>query len=252
MREVVFAVAMGGLAATGAGLILFDRDDGPPPALAAAAAPVAYDGTPFEEVSTVGPQDVVITIGDTYSVRSEGSPEALARLEAVVEDGKLVIRPREQFGGGFNWGRLAGATYYVTVPRLEALSLAGSGDISIDRIEGESFTGSVTGPGELSIAAIEVDEADFTIAGSGNLVAAGTAREARVSIAGSGEVRSGGLRSETASVSIAGSGDVALTVQDEARIRIMGSGDVDIAGPATCSVSRMGSGNVRCNGASVD
>ena len=122
----------------------------------------------------------------------------------------------------------------------------------LDRIEGESFSGTIAGPGELSIATMTVDEADFRIGGSGNVTAAGTAREASVSIGGSGEVRAGGLMAQTAEVSIGGSGDVALTVQEDADISIAGSGDVDISGPARCSVSRMGSGEVRCSGGGGD
>lgn len=246
-REIVFAVAMGGLAAGGAALILDESNDGDA-RIVVTAAPPAYSGEPFDNISVVGPQDVVIKLGDTHAVRAEGPSEALSRYETVVENGRLTIRPRTQFQGGFNWPRRSAVTFYVTVPRLDALALDGSGDVRVDRIEVDSFTGSITGSGELAIAAMQVGEADFAIRGSGELIAAGSARESRVSIEGSGDVQANGLRSETASVSIAGSGDVALTVDNEAQIQIMGSGDVDIAGPATCSVSRAGSGDVRCDG----
>lgn len=239
---------MGALAAGGAAIILDESEGGGAPFIVANQADnLTYDVAQFEEISTTGPQNVVVTIGETQSVRSEGSPEALGLLEAVVEDGKLVIRPKGRFGT-FDWPRVASATFFVTLPRLEAVAVAGSGDISVDKIEGESFSGTIAGSGVLNIAAMEVDEADFRIGGSGNVIAAGTARETRVAIGGSGEVRAGALRSESASIMIGGSGDVALTVQDEAEVSIAGSGDVEISGPAKCSVTQMGSGNVRCEG----
>lgn len=248
-REIVFAVAAGVVAAGGAALMLDGDGDGGR-ALPASGGPreLTYQVAPFEEISTVGPQNVVVTRGDVLAVRSEGSPEALSLLEAVVEDGQLLIRPKDRNFGGFNWGRVSSATFYVTVPQLNGVALAGSGNIRVDRIEGDSFEGSIAGPGELSILSMDVDEADFTIGGSGNLVAAGNARETRVSIGGSGEVQAAGLRSETASVSIGGSGDVALTVDEKADVSIAGSGDVDISGTARCSVTQMGSGDVRCGG----
>lgn len=248
-REIAFAVAMGALAAGSAALVLSDGDgdDFVVPALAGPNE-LTYDVAPFEGISTTGPQDVVVTRGETISVRSEGSPDALALLEAVVEDGKLVIRPKGQFGPFGNWGRLAEATFYVTVPRLETIALAGSGDIEVDKIEGESFAGSIEGSGEISIGTLDVNEADFRIGGSGDIIAAGTAQAARIAIDGSGEVGADGLRSETASVSINGSGDIALTVESRADVSIMGSGDVVISGPAQCSVRRTGSGDVRCEG----
>lgn len=250
-REIVFAVAAGLLAAGGAALILDDDGGGggpdPVPVVAGPNA-LNYQVAQFDEISTVGPQDVVITYGETASVRSEGSPEALSLLEAVVEDGQLIIRPKDRFNG-WAWGRLDDATFHVTVPRLDAVAVAGSGNVRVDRIAGDNFEGSIAGPGELSIGVMAVKEADFRIGGSGNVaVADGVADETRVSIGGSGEVRAGGLRSGTASVSIGGSGDVALTVQDEADVSIAGSGDVNISGPGRCSVTRMGGGDVRCEG----
>ena len=101
------------------------------------------------------------------------------------------------------------------------------------------------------IAALRVDDAHFSIAGSGGLVARGSARRSRVSIAGSGNLRAREVTSDDASISVAGSGDVALTVRDDARVSIVGSGDVEISGPARCAVSRLGGGRVRCNGETV-
>jgi hypothetical protein len=106
VREAAFAVAMGALAAGGAALILSDGGEDAPAATGASER--TYAVAPFEEIATVGPQDVVVTLGDGYAVRSEGAPEALSRLEAVVEDGKLAIRPKDRFAVGFNWGRVAG------------------------------------------------------------------------------------------------------------------------------------------------
>jgi len=254
VREIVFAVAMGGLAAGGAALILDESNDGGAPMIVVNTGPVSrtYELATFDQIATVGPQDIVITYGETQSVRAEGSGQALAELEVVVEDGELTIRPKDQSAFGFDWDRFRSTTFHITVPQLQRVSLAGSGDITVDRIEGDSFEGTIAGPGKLSIADLKVDEADFSIAGSGDLVVAGTAREADVRIGGSGKIQAGGLRSENASIAIGGSGDVALTVQDQARISIAGSGDVDISGPARCSLTRMGSGDVRCNGQAVD
>ena len=249
-REIALALSIGVMAAGGAAAVMVAMlaDDAIAPAAVAASNPT-YDVAPFDEIATVGPQDVLVTRGEIHAVRAEGPPQVLAQLEVVVEDGRLTIQPKDRFRRGFNWGRFSSATFYVTAPRLEAASLAGSGDIRIDRVEGARFTGTVAGPGELTLDSMQVDETDLTLAGSGSLVAAGTAREARVAIGGSGEVNARGLRSETASVSIGGSGDAALTVQDQARVSVMGSGDVEIDGPARCSVSRMGSGSVSCDGA---
>lgn len=246
--EIVAVVSAGALAAGGAALMLEVMDDAEPVAASGPSQDKVYPVGAFDQLSTVGPQDVVVTVGGEYSVRARGSAEALSRLEAVVEDGRLTIQPRGRFRNGFDWSRLTSATFFVTVPRLENVALAGSGEVSIDRIESPKFEASVAGPGELSVGTLAVDEADLSLAGPGSLKVSGTARGTHVSIGGSGEIEAGGLTSTTASVNIGGSGDASLTVTDEARISIMGSGDVDITGSASCSVSRMGSGDVSCNG----
>jgi hypothetical protein len=250
-REIVFALAMGGLAAGGAALVLADGGPGTEPQVVR-SAPQTYALGEFDEISTIGPQNIVVTRGDAFSVRSEGDPEALGMLEVVVEDGELGIHPKEGFGRGFNWGRMSGARFFVTLPQLEAVSMAGSGSVRVDRVEGDEFSGSIAGSGELIIDSMDVDEADFTIGGSGNLSAAGTAREAEINIGGSGTINAQGLTAQRASVSIGGSGNVALTAQEEVDISIAGSGDVDITGPARCSLSKFGGGDVRCNGQQVD
>lgn len=248
-REIVFAVAAGVVAAGGAALILDGIGEGEHPMPeSGGTSEMTYQVAAFDEIATVGPQDVVVTLGDSYSVRLEGSPQAHALLEPVVENGRLTIKPRDANFNWFTWPRSAEATYYVTLPRLDGVAVAGSGDVTVDRVDGPSFEASIAGPGSLAIAAMTVDNANFSISGSGDISTAGTAREAHVAIMGSGEVQGGGLRSDTASISIGGSGNVALTVEKDAKVSIMGSGDVDIAGPARCSVTQMGSGDVNCAG----
>lgn len=246
-REIIFAVAAGALAAGGAALVLEANADPEPVVSFEGQGELDYQVSGFDEVSTTGPQSVVITLGEEFSVRAEGSPQALSVLEPVVENGRLTIGPKRGVNWG-NWSNLDEATFYITLPRLAGVAVAGSGDVEIDRIEADSFEGSITGSGELSIGTMTVDRAEFDIAGAGNVEVAGTARDTRVSIGGSGDIDGSGLRSGVAEVSIAGAGDVSLTVENEAKISIMGSGDVDIAGPARCSVTRFGGGEVRCDG----
>ena len=248
-REVVLALAAGAVAATGGAIALeVMRAENTEHTVAAAESgpgELTYDLADFQEINVMGPEDVVITLGDDFAVRSEGSAEALRLLRVTVEDGKLLIAPREGFDWD-QWDRLEPATFFITLPRLDVLAMAGSGDVAIDRIRGESFSGTLAGSGTLAIDSLEVDDLDLSIAGSGDIVASGQVREITASIGGSGTIDGQALRSQTAAVRIGGSGDTALWVADRADISIMGSGDVDITGTDKCSVSKVGSGEVRC------
>ena len=203
----------------------------------------------FEKVALRGSHDVIVTVGGAPSVRAEGDADAIDRLEISVEDGELRIGTERHSGWSFGGKRdRHKVVIHVTVPALAGASLAGSGDIRIDKVEGDRFAGSIAGSGDLDIAAVRVGRADFSIAGSGGITAKGAADSSNISIAGSGSIDAGGLVAKTAKVSVAGSGDVRANATETADVSVMGSGDVTMSGSARCKVSKMGSGNVSCPG----
>lgn len=250
-REIALGLAAGALAAGGAALTLEAMDSGQGTYEVASSDSesneMTYAVASFDEISNVGPQDVVITYGEEFSVRAEGPAQALSLIQAKVDNGKLTIGPGSRFNWG-SWERLQGAIFYITMPKLDSVALAGSGEMRIDQIRGESFSGTIAGAGGLKIGSIEVEDADFSINGAGDVSASGTADDTRIAISGAGDFDASGLKSKNASISIGGAGEVALSVEEDARISIFGAGDVDITGPGQCSVTRMGIGDVRCEG----
>lgn len=202
----------------------------------------------FDRVSLRGPDAVSVRVGPAESVSVSGPAELLDALEVEVRDGELRLG-RKRGSGSWTGGRGGAAVFTVTLPRLTAASVAGSGDMTVDRAEAKRFAASVAGSGNLGIGQLRADDVVVSIAGSGDARIAGQARSLTASVAGSGDIDATGLRTETARVSIAGSGDVRADVSREADLSVMGSGDVDIAGGASCRVSKMGSGSVRCAGA---
>ncbi len=200
----------------------------------------------FDKISLQGSSNVVVKVGGAPSVRAEGDSRLLEKLEVTVENGTLRIGYKKG-NWSFGWRRDSGpVTVHVSAPTLAGAEVAGSGDISIDRIEGGDFAGEIAGSGEIQLASLRARNASFAIAGSGNVTASGTAETADFEIEGSGDVRAGGLQVKRAKVSIAGSGNVETRAVETADIAIMGSGDAVVTGGAKCSVSKMGSGNVRC------
>jgi len=213
---------------------------------AASAGQRSYQVRAFDSVSAAGPHNVIVTVGGAASVRAQGSAEALDKMEVVVEGGDLKIRPRREFRNNYRWADKQRATFYVTAPRLDSAAVAGSGDMRVDRVEGERFNGAIAGSGSLDVASLRVSKASLSIAGSGDLSARGSAARSDLSIAGSGNLKLGRLSSRTASLSIAGSGNADLNAAETVNVSIIGSGDVTVAGGARCSVSKIGGGNVRC------
>jgi len=208
-----------------------------------------YNVGNFSAIEVAGPYDVEVRTGSNVSVSARGGEKLLERTIVEVQGDKLVIRP-ENNHNFFHWGfgRSGSAHFTVTVPQLNGASIAGSGDISVDKVAGQSFNGSVAGSGGIDVASMNVKELKLSIAGSGGVKAgAGTAQSAEYEIAGSGDIDAGAVQSQALKVSIAGSGGVKAHSSGTADVDIMGSGDVDVAGGAKCNVSKAGSGNVHCS-----
>lgn len=233
----IAAMASAGCSSTGA-----SADAGP-------AVSRTFQVGGFERIEVAGPYEVVVTTGSAPSVRANGGEKAIERMIVEVEDGTLRIHPRKRKGLNFGFTRSLGPVQLaVTVPRLTAAQIAGSGGISVDKVTGDTFDAGVAGSGDLRLGSVEVTRLKMAIAGSGAIQAgSGRAEVADYEIAGSGDIRAADLVAKIAGVSIAGSGNVRAHATDTASVDIAGSGDVDLKGGAKCTVSKAGSGDVRCS-----
>jgi hypothetical protein len=176
----------------------------------------------FTEIGVAAPIDVHVSIGEAPSLTLEGDAETIARIETVVESGRLKIRTRPG-EGKWSWHRKA--TAHVVARRIDALAVAGSGDVTANGIQGESLKVSIAGSGDVRVGG-KVD----------GLVA---------SIAGSGDIRASELDAQDVKVTIAGSGDVTVRAKKALSVSVSGSGDVRYYGDPTVEKAIMGSGRVR-------
>lgn len=208
----------------------------------------SYQVASFTGLEVAGPYDVKVVTGKTVSVSARGPQQQLDETEVTVRDGKLLIRPkRKGWLGGMNWSSRTPSVFTVSVPALSSAAVAGSGNIDIDRVSGDRFSGSIAGSGNLRLPKVAVRELGLEIAGSGEITAAGQAQRASYEIAGSGDVDATNLRAVDAEAEIAGSGNIRAQVTGLAKASIAGSGDIDIRGGARCESSKNGSGNIRCS-----
>lgn len=202
----------------------------------------SYAARDFTRVSLAGPDDVEVRNGP-FSVRAEGDPALLDRL-VIQRDGDALRVGRRN---GMSWTK-GSVRVIVSMPRIEEATIAGSGNLRVERAEGARFRGAISGSGDLSVADLRAGEAAFGISGSGDVTAAGQTQALTIRIAGSGNVQARGLNAARATVSVAGSGDVNATVRGPAEVRLAGSGDIDLGPAARCTTRKGGSGTVRCGG----
>ena len=205
-------------------------------------AELDYKGAKPTEIALAGPDNLIVTSGESLSIEVEGDPEITKDLRFDLDEDSLEI------GREGNWRNSGVATIRITMPTPNEVTVAGSGTIEVDRLgTGGDAEVSIAGSGESAIARVDAAELEVNVAGSGSLKAAGRAKTLELSIAGSGDLDLRQLDVGDAEVSIAGSGDAIFASDGNVEASIMGSGTVEVIGNAKCTVSAMGSGELKCS-----
>jgi len=204
----------------------------------------SFDLSDFDKVELAGSDNVRVIAGSAFSVQATGPEKTLDKLKIEVNSSTLSIGRKRSLSMG--WDNDKGALITVTMPLIKGASLAGSGDMAVDRVETPEFEANLAGSGDLTVKSAQVEKLDVNLAGSGDIALAGTTKTIDISIAGSGNVVAKDVSATNANISIAGSGNVDARASGAASVSILGSGDVNISGTANCKTSKMGSGDVRC------
>ncbi|MFM9979086.1 MAG: head GIN domain-containing protein [Sphingomonadaceae bacterium] len=200
----------------------------------------------FNAVSLEGSDNVRVVRGAAISVTATGPQRVLNQLNIRVERNTLKI---DRKSDGLSWksGDYRGAVITVTMPTINAVSVGGSGDMTVDRADGDAFGAAVGGSGNLKIAAMAVKRAQLAVEGSGEMTIAGAAADAAIAVKGSGNIDARNLVTQRATIAAEGSGNIGANVRESATIAVGGSGDVAVTGTENCAIAKSGSGSARCS-----
>lgn len=154
----------------------------------------------FDQVDLSGFGEVEILVGYSPSVRVTTDDNLLALVDTRVENGKLVIKPRQSIHPR------TGLKVDVTVPSLAAAHVRGAGDLIIHNVAGERL--------------------ELSISGAGTVHASGQVHEISTSISGAGDADLRNLVSESADVRVSGAGDIWVNATESIKARVSGAGDV--------------------------
>lgn len=199
--------------------------------------PVEADVTAVQ-LETSG--SLVVEQGDTPGLTVTARESVLEDLTSEVRDGVLVLGVQP----GVRWQSFGAVEYHLVLPSLETVAVLGSGDVEVDRADGDQLGLTIEGSGDVEVADVDVDSLSVSIAGSGDVTVRGQARSEQVSIEGSGGHDGEDLTSAEAVVSVQGSGDVLLAVSDSLDVSIQGSGSVTYAGDPRVTRDIQGSGDL--------
>ncbi|MDE3234824.1 MAG: DUF2807 domain-containing protein [Bacteroidota bacterium] len=194
-----------------------------------------------QKIRLAGSYEVELVQGDVTSLKIEADENLLPLIETENEDGWLDIRSRKY--------TILAATQpikvYITTNKLEAVKIAGSGNINGKSkfTGGDQLVASIAGSGNINLS-VNTPKVKGDIAGSGNINIDGETRDEEIHIAGMGDYRAENLKAENAEVHIAGSGNVKVYAENKLDIHIAGSGDVYYKGNASVEQHIAGSGKI--------
>ena len=218
----------------------------------------------FSSIKLAGIGDVIVTQGENVSLRIEAEDNLIPYFETTVQGNTLTIGMKNEYLG-ISLHPTKPVKFYVTTPQIDAVTLAGSGNIITTDVKTTGFKVSLLGSGNISNTSLVATNVDINlagsgnisldkvtstsissiIAGSGNITVAGEVTGQTAKILGSGDYLANGLKSKTALVNVTGSGNSQVWVTGSLEVTILGSGDVVYTGTPTVNTSIAGSGHVK-------
>jgi len=172
----------------------------------------------FSRLDLAGSNNVTVAVGGRQSVVVHGDSNLLRYVTTRVVAGTLVI------GTTGSFTTRSPMSVEVSVPSLAAVTLSGSGKISVNGIDAPRLT--------------------VTLPGSGAIDAGGTVTNLRVTLGGSGLAQLQNLAARDAHAVVAGSGLIRVTATASLNAAVTGSGAIIYSGDPQVTSNVTGSGAV--------
>lgn len=172
----------------------------------------------FSSLDLAGSNDITVAVGGRQSVVVHADSNLLRYVTTRVVAGTLVI------GTTGSFTTKSPMSVEISVPSLAAVTLSGSGEISVTGIDAPRLT--------------------VMLPGSGALYAAGTVTKLDVTLGGSGLAQLDNLAARDVHAAIGGSGLIRVTATASLNAAVTGSGAIIYSGNPRLTSSVTGSGAV--------
>lgn len=198
----------------------------------------------FTKIILANNGDLTVIQGPERAILVEAEDNLLPHLTTEITNGTLTLATER----GMILQERERIRYTVTLPEVERLEIAGSGDIGSEQIVAEELVLEIGGSGDLLLESVAARRLEVMINGSGNISVGGDVQEQEIAINGSGDYDAAELVSENATVTIAGSGTVTVWAARALDASINGSGDLIYYGKPQVQQTINGSGDLIAGG----
>lgn len=196
----------------------------------------------FDAVSVSYPAQVLITQGNSESLKIEAEDNLLPNLKAQVENNTLEIFYRRENGKHINPTKPVKIT--IVVKDLSDVDFSSAGELIIENLETDHLDVSLSGAGNVNLDTLHAKALTVSLSGAGSASASGTADSLDLSISGFGDFNGKELHSKDARVSISGAGGATVWVDNDLMAKVSGAGSVSYYGSASVTRQISGVGGV--------
>jgi hypothetical protein len=225
VRTAILLGLLVGVVAIAVGILLLVRDTGGGTSSSGvvrgsgAAATDTRAVPAFGAVDLTGANAVVVSVGVDRSVTVHGDGNLLPYVSTEVRAGTLEIGQTREFSTS------APMSVEVGVPSLDAVTLSGSGTLTVSGVRADRFTVRVTGSGVVTVT--------------------GAATTLEATLSGTGDVRLGDLVAQDVTATVSGSGRMEVNATRSLDATVAGVGSIVYGGhPAQVKTTVTGTGSI--------
>ncbi len=195
---------------------------------------------PFIAIQIGGAFEVILTQGETQSLKIEADENLLDYIITEVRGDELII----ETGSEIRKCKVLKA--YITFVELESLELSGAVEMMGEgRLEFNKLNIDASGATEINMD-FTAEVLKMDVSGATEVALSGIANEVYIDASGASELSAGDLETETFFLEISGAGDATIFVKERLDVTVSGAAHVTYLGdPEFVNRSISGAGSIK-------
>lgn len=195
----------------------------------------------FNQITSSGPFDILLTQGNTTSVKVEAESNLLPYIITEVKGNTLILKTKNDVDLKTNQD----ITIAITVKDLNQLKISGSGSLKgTNTLKLDRLNLIVSGSEKIDLS-LQSNNLDMGISGTTKVTLKGAASRTTYRISGTADIDASGLVSDNAQVAVSGVGKLHVNAQKKLDVSVSGVGKIWYKGNPSVSQSVSGMGVVR-------
>ncbi len=193
----------------------------------------------FDGISVNGVIDLVLMAGEEGTVKVEADDNLVGYIRTEVKGGMLSIST----SGNIKNAKVLNV--YLPFEDFDKMMVSGACSVmSKDMIKGNKLTLVGSGASDLNLK-LDIKDFEGILSGATEIDIAGTAKNAKLSVSGAGDVDAYGFVTDQMNLSVSGAGSAEVKVEDELKIKVSGAGSVKYQGEAKVTATISGAGSAK-------